>query len=228
MLLFGATIAPTNDSARCSLRRNVVLTQSAAIGYLAVVPSAVYLHDYLAVAYPLADGALTVQQSLDAQPTQQRFQADARCCAGVNGSMEEMHNIGWFILAYVAFLLVGRVVDAVRIVPRRSAARATATLLAIAFRRPVGSPALHCGLMGGALWAQGWHNMYEMLWACNIAMVLAGYGIITDRPSENSLSARRLSHPRAIRCDSRACSLLMFCLLGWRPIRLQDWWAHRG
>ena len=36
--------------------------------------------------------------------------------------MEEMHNIGWFILAYVAFLLVGRVVDAVRIVPRRSAA----------------------------------------------------------------------------------------------------------
>ena len=66
MLLFGATIAPTNDSARCSLRRNVVLAQSAAIGYLVVVPAAVYLHDYLAVAYPLADGALTVQQSLDA------------------------------------------------------------------------------------------------------------------------------------------------------------------
>jgi hypothetical protein len=30
--------------------------------------------------------------------------------------MEEMHNIGWFILAYAAFLLVGRVVDAVRTV----------------------------------------------------------------------------------------------------------------
>lgn len=43
-----------------------MLTQSAAIGYLVVVPSAVYLHDYLAVAYPLADGALAVQQSLDA------------------------------------------------------------------------------------------------------------------------------------------------------------------
>ena len=33
---------------------------------------------------------------------------------------------------------------------------------------------------------QGWHNMYEMLWACNVAMVLAGYGILTDRPSETA------------------------------------------
>ena len=29
---------------------------------------------------------------------------------------------------------------------------------------------------------QGYHNLYEMLWACNVAMVLAGYGIVTDRP----------------------------------------------
>ena len=28
--------------------------------------------------------------------------------------MGEMHNIGWFILAYVSFLFVGRIIDAVR------------------------------------------------------------------------------------------------------------------
>ena len=39
-------------TARCVCRE-----QSAAIGYGIVLPFAVYLHDYLAVAYPLADGA---------------------------------------------------------------------------------------------------------------------------------------------------------------------------
>ena len=34
------------------------------------MPFAVYLNDYLAVVYPLADGVLTIQQSLDAnQPS---------------------------------------------------------------------------------------------------------------------------------------------------------------
>lgn len=51
------------------------------------------------------------------------------------------------------------------------------------------------GLTGGAV--QGWHNMYEMLWACNVAMVLAGYGIITDRPSKTLLSRSFASTTRA-------------------------------
>lgn len=96
--------------------------------------------------------------------------------------MEEMHNIGWFILAYVTFLLVGRVADAVRTVAER--------LFGVAGLQ---AAVRACGLTGAAV--QGWHNMYEMLWACNVAMVLAGYGIVTDRPSETTLSIRALSRP---------------------------------
>jgi hypothetical protein len=99
--------------------------------------------------------------------------------------MEEMHNIGWFILAYVTFLLVGRVADAVRTVAERLFGVAGLPFLQAAVRA--------CGLTGAAV--QGWHNMYEMLWACNVAMVLAGYGIVTDRPSETTLSIRALSRP---------------------------------
>ena len=73
---------------------------------------------------------------------------------------------------------------------------------------------------------QGWHNMYEMLWACNVAMVLAGYGIITDRPSENNLSARRLDHSRN-RCAAAVLSP-DFLSGRRRVIRLQDWWVQRG
>ena len=101
--------------------------QSAAIGYGIVLPFAVYLNDYLAVQYPLADGAPARQQKLAREALAGRSprrqpscsKSKLRCCAGVNGSMEKMHNIGWFILAYVAFLLVGRVVDAVRTVVER-------------------------------------------------------------------------------------------------------------
>ena len=108
--------------------------------------------------------------------------------AGVNGSMEEMHNIGRFILGYVTFLAVGRVVDAVRCVPRRLLQRSSAALPPLAFARTAhtllrfAAAARATGLTSSAV--QGWHNMYEMLWACNVAMVLAGYGILTDRPSE--------------------------------------------
>ena len=44
-------------SPACCCVRVVGPAQSAAIGYGVVMPFAVYLNDYLAVAYPLADGA---------------------------------------------------------------------------------------------------------------------------------------------------------------------------
>lgn len=37
-------------------------------------------------------------------------------------------------------------------------------------------------LFAARVWEAGFHNCYEMLWACNIAMLLAGVAVLTDRP----------------------------------------------
>ena len=37
-------------------------------------------------------------------------------------------------------------------------------------------------LFAGRVWDSGYHNCYEMLWACNVAMACASVGVLTDRP----------------------------------------------